>query len=359
MARDRAFSDEQVIHAANELIIENKAVNGTSLRNKVGAGRPSALLSVFNELMERGDIEAKSSAVQVELEVKSIALPPEIGELLSVVLADVEAMIHRINDQAHYVVEQRLNNAIAEANKRVSEAAKRQADVESEMELVFNQIEDMRDESNDLREANQSFQSTINDQNLKLSEVLKDLQTSQRDNDLLNKNIEDLELKYKLLNGDLVAAEKDKSVEVGKNLTLSEELAVKEQHIQNMKISLDKANQSKSEALGELKAQTKQFDSMKVSLDKANQAKSEALGDLKAQAKQFDSMKVSLDEANQAKSEALGELKAQTKQFGSMKISLDKANQAKSEALGELKAQTKQFDLMKISLDEANQSKKI
>ncbi|MDA0126109.1 hypothetical protein OH459_26300 [Vibrio sp. MM46] len=34
MARERAFSDQQVIEAANALLVEGKNINGTSLRNK-------------------------------------------------------------------------------------------------------------------------------------------------------------------------------------------------------------------------------------------------------------------------------------------------------------------------------------
>ncbi|WP_256896383.1 hypothetical protein [Vibrio alginolyticus] len=45
MARERAFSDQQVVEAANALLVEGKNINGTSLRNKIGTGRPSALMA--------------------------------------------------------------------------------------------------------------------------------------------------------------------------------------------------------------------------------------------------------------------------------------------------------------------------
>jgi hypothetical protein len=50
MARERVFSDQQVIEAASALLVEGKNINGSSLRNKIGTGRLSALMSVFKTL---------------------------------------------------------------------------------------------------------------------------------------------------------------------------------------------------------------------------------------------------------------------------------------------------------------------
>ncbi|MGX9522860.1 hypothetical protein ACWX0P_29465 [Vibrio mediterranei] len=58
MARERVFSDQQVIEAANTLLGEGKNINGTSLRNKIGTGRPSALMSVVKTLEYSGEILA-------------------------------------------------------------------------------------------------------------------------------------------------------------------------------------------------------------------------------------------------------------------------------------------------------------
>ncbi|GBL01870.1 hypothetical protein VH1709_contig00082-0008 [Vibrio harveyi] len=105
MARERAFSDQQVIEAANALLVEGKNINGTSLRNKIGTGRPSA----FKELEGSGQILAPMLPDSTEQAISHQECPPEIAERLSVMLGDVELLVHQINDHAHYTVEQRLN----------------------------------------------------------------------------------------------------------------------------------------------------------------------------------------------------------------------------------------------------------
>ncbi|MCE7733191.1 hypothetical protein [Vibrio campbellii] len=39
-------------------MVEGKNINGTSLRNKIGTGRPSALMSAFKALEDSGEILA-------------------------------------------------------------------------------------------------------------------------------------------------------------------------------------------------------------------------------------------------------------------------------------------------------------
>ena len=117
MARERGWNDEQVIEAANLLLVEGKNINGTSLRNKVGEGRPSALMNTYERLEREGLILAPTVPDTTEQTLVHQELPPEVSEKLSVMLADVEHLVHQINDHAHYTVEQRLNNAIAEANE--------------------------------------------------------------------------------------------------------------------------------------------------------------------------------------------------------------------------------------------------
>lgn len=146
MARERAFTDQQIIDAANELTLSGKNINGTSLRNKVGAGRPSTLFEVYQELNKKGSIVVHTETTEPQPEITQQILPPEIDSMLSVTLADIENMIQHINNNAHYVIEQRLNSAINEANERAADAAKRQAEVEVEMESAFNHVEDMREE---------------------------------------------------------------------------------------------------------------------------------------------------------------------------------------------------------------------
>ncbi len=82
MARERAFSDQQVIEAANALLVEGKNINGTSLRNKIGTGRPSALMFAFKELEGSGQILAPMLPDSTEQAITHQELPPEIAERL-------------------------------------------------------------------------------------------------------------------------------------------------------------------------------------------------------------------------------------------------------------------------------------
>ena len=86
MARERAFSDQQVIEAANALLVEGKNINGTSLRNKIGTGRPSVLMSVFKALEDSGEILAPMLPDSTEQTITHQELPPEIAERLLVML---------------------------------------------------------------------------------------------------------------------------------------------------------------------------------------------------------------------------------------------------------------------------------
>ncbi|WP_234498145.1 DNA-binding protein [Vibrio maritimus] len=152
MARERAFSDQQVIEAANALLVEGKNINGTSLRNKIGTGRPSALMDVYRELEGEGQILAPTVPDTTEKALVHQELPPEVADKLSIMLADVEHLVHQINDHAHYTVEQRLNNAIAEANERAADVARREAESIQEQDKAFEQLEDALEKIADLQQ---------------------------------------------------------------------------------------------------------------------------------------------------------------------------------------------------------------
>lgn len=163
MARERTFTEQQIIGAVTQLMIDGKNINGTSLRNHIGAGRPSALMSAYEELKEKGMIETPQLDIVEQTEIKHQVLPPEIADQASIVLADIERMIHNINDLAHFTVEQRLNNAINEANIRASEAAKREADSLDQQNKAFEQLEDALDEIDNMTEKMEQLQQEINE----------------------------------------------------------------------------------------------------------------------------------------------------------------------------------------------------
>jgi chromosome segregation ATPase len=145
MARERGFTDEQIIAAADQLAAAGKNINGSSLRAIIGVGRPKNLIDTYENLMKNGVIQVKNEVVDTAQEMVHQELPPEIADMRSVVLGDVDSMINRINDLAHHTVEQRLNGAIKEANKRAADAAIREAESVKEQEKAFDQVEDVLD----------------------------------------------------------------------------------------------------------------------------------------------------------------------------------------------------------------------
>ncbi|WP_446468757.1 hypothetical protein [Vibrio harveyi] len=80
------------ISAKSSINVEGKNINGTSLRNKIGTGRPSALMSAFKELEGSGQILAPMLPDSTEQAITQ-ELPPEIAERLSVMLGDVEQLV--------------------------------------------------------------------------------------------------------------------------------------------------------------------------------------------------------------------------------------------------------------------------
>ncbi|MGL6316633.1 hypothetical protein [Vibrio sp. WXL103] len=170
--RPKSYTDTQLIEAANLLIAEGKAVNGASLRKKVGSGRPDALLSDYERLSQSGQITILIPSESESNDVVHQELPPEIADRLNVFLADITEMVESINDHAHHTVEGRLNTAIAEANTRASEAAKREAESLQEQEKAFDELEDTLDKLADVEAQYQKLQDKTN-------QIVSDLKVSQ------------------------------------------------------------------------------------------------------------------------------------------------------------------------------------
>lgn len=70
MARNPAFTEQQVIEAAQVLNEKNKNLNGTNLRLEIGAGSPMKLMETYNKLLAIGKIKVKSEDYVEELEAQ-------------------------------------------------------------------------------------------------------------------------------------------------------------------------------------------------------------------------------------------------------------------------------------------------
>jgi chromosome segregation ATPase len=195
--RPKSYSDEDVIQAANDLMVEGKAINGTSLRKKIGSGRASTLQADYNRLKEVGEISALAVVEEAPAPLVHQELPPEIDERLKVFQADFEETVQAINDHAHHVVESRLNSAIAEANERASQAAQREAESLEEQAKAFDEVEDIRDELEELKEQlktaqqnNQTLCSDLEISRLETKAALEDVEEAKEVQGRLEESLE-------------------------------------------------------------------------------------------------------------------------------------------------------------------------
>lgn len=285
MARERAFKDQQVLEAANALLMEGKNVNGTSLRNKIGTGRPSALMSVYKELEAAGKILAPSLPDSSDHPVIPQELPVEVAEKLAVMLGDVEQLVHQINDHAHYIVEQRLNSAIAEANERAANAAKRESESIQEQDKAFEQLEDALEHISDLQEQIDRSQKEKSQLNAELS-VAKNENKSAQDTILQQKAaLTDMQDK-------LGTAETDKAKAQGLSESLGLQLSESKKEVLGAKAELSSLQQEYAKSEERNSALNKTVSSQVAEIKQVNQD----LETAKTKASKFEALNESLNE---------------------------------------------------------------
>lgn len=168
MARDRGFSIEDVKKAATELLAEGKNINGTSLRKKIGTGRPSALIAAYSELLDKGAISIPAQIDKAE-PIKRRELPQDVNDQLSSLLEQASEMVHQINDYANHLAELRLNNAVLEATEAAANATLKVEESLAQQADAFEANEDLKDEIESLKGRLQSANDEISQ--LKIDKV--------------------------------------------------------------------------------------------------------------------------------------------------------------------------------------------
>ena len=248
MARERAFTDEQIAAAAAELQKDGKAVNGTSLRNKIGVGRPSLLLSVYEELCKKGTvIVPKQVEKQAETE-RHYDLDPAVAEMRDVLLGDLDVMIQNINNAANACAENKLRAAVVEATELKVFAEQQVADATERETAAYNESEDLRDlidERDETIKEKLTLITTLRDQ---LSDMHRALEVSKAQTKAQEEVVVERNTRIKELNDKF-----DRAVSA-KDAALSE----------------------KSEAIGEVRALTKQSNQLALDLE-AEKTKNERL----------------------------------------------------------------------------------
>ena len=144
MARERAFTDKQIITAAAELQADGKPVNGNSLRNRVGVGRPDVLLAVYHDLCAKGTVIVPVVDKPAETE-KHYDLDPVVAGMRDVLLGDLDAMIQSINNAANTTAENKLRAAVVEATELKVHAEQQVSDAMDRETAAYNESEDLRE----------------------------------------------------------------------------------------------------------------------------------------------------------------------------------------------------------------------
>lgn len=221
MGRHKKFAREDVINAAETLLTNGKQITASSLRGIIGCGRPENIYELYLQLNEEGVIKLPESDSSAKVKLVTHDLPPEIGERLPVFLADIEAMVHDINNYAHQIVERRLNSALSEANLRVEQADNREKEAVKQLEIAYNDLEDsaeiiekQEDEITKLQKQVESLthkldkQTTIsNDAKTLVSEHAETIRISKEENQKLQESLSSANIKIASVESKLDVAE--------------------------------------------------------------------------------------------------------------------------------------------------------
>ncbi|MFL7013689.1 DNA-binding protein [Enterovibrio norvegicus] len=200
MARVRAFTDEDVIDAANALLREGKNINGTQLRNRVGSGRPEKLYEVYQKLVADKQINTEDLSAPT---VNDVALPAEVLEMKGDVIKLLNTMITNINNQAHRNAEKYFMGIVKEAESTALSAEARMNDMELEMTRAFEQVEDANDA---LEELNTKYKTVVDELEVSqtaLSTATQQIEGMRKDAERMTRNLENVTTELDITNSSL------------------------------------------------------------------------------------------------------------------------------------------------------------
>lgn len=142
MARDRKFTDQDIVDAVNTLMESGKPINGSSLRSQIGVGRPDTLMSTYLSLVEDGAI---SSSHQYPVVSSQVTMPDEMVQMKKQIIDSIENMFSSMNSSAHELAESKYIDWVRGAQERAEESELKMIEAQTEMEKAFNEVEDISD----------------------------------------------------------------------------------------------------------------------------------------------------------------------------------------------------------------------
>ncbi|HHK8568962.1 TPA: hypothetical protein ACQYCS_004630 [Vibrio parahaemolyticus] len=279
MARPTSFKASDIINAANELSRTGKNINGTSLRKLVGAGRPDALMTMYNELLAEGKISTVEETKDVAEVVEIRELPQEVEQSLDDAVTALKNVVMQCNDIAHNTVEGRLNAAIEKAKAEEILAAEEVEKAQIDLGAAYDEIEQLRDE-------HQAEIESLNDKLAKRdqenSELKLELSSTKQALDDSQKSNTDLSSKLEAKTTQCVTAEQDAIVQKTRAEEMAKQLAAAQETNAELTKSLDAEKALKADEHGKAEAAEAKLTVALEAKQEAKQEAKEAIAALKA-----------------------------------------------------------------------------
>lgn len=249
MAREKSFTDEQVIDAAKQLLAQNREVTGSGLRMVIGRGRPSVLIAAYNNLLEQGELTIEEEPV--EESIPQYALPPEVDATKANILTSIEELIQKINDQAHHSVQQKFTDAITESEQKCEEALKREADAILAQEKAFEEVEDTLEAKSEIEAEYEQLETDIH-------KLTHELALSEFENERLRTEVESASQTIKDKSKNISNLNKQVTKLTDSLHDVQLELAAKKADINNLKANENKLEQQITTLNTEVSERTEQ-----------------------------------------------------------------------------------------------------
>ena len=260
MARERAFSDQDVINAVNELRKVGKSVNKTNLRLKVGSGSPAVLYSVYEELLGKGGIkeeDVKKQEVAV-VQTEERPLPSATAEAEEMLIQTIKNMIRDCNNTNYQLHETRVFNEVKSARAKVEAAELERDTVQQDLDQQLEALADAEDIVSDLRELNEGLRVDQGKLEKEIALLKKDLENEKaaRKQDLTKFNVDLADLESELSDSNqLVEGLTVKITDLeSDNKTLKNQLDTSEKRVSELKDDLKNEKLDKKQAVTDCKA---------------------------------------------------------------------------------------------------------
>lgn len=273
MANHRTFTDQNLLNAARELIVQERPINGNALRRIVGSGRPSVLMDAYNSLVEQGKVQLPVEKQPPVETMVSHDLPIEITDELNAGLQALTAMVKRCNDMAHHEVERRLNKAIQDAAADSEDSKQKTAEANENEARAWNDVENIRAELIEAEELTSEQAKRIVELEQQLMASEKVVKTLQDEAKQLNKQFADIKAELESEAKRTTAAETKRDVATEQLKKTENELKAERNNVTALRDEQTQAAAAIGELKGELKAEkaraTKAEKELKGAADKA------------------------------------------------------------------------------------------